>query len=409
MRRLGVALAIAILTASAARAEEPELKLDALVSALRARNPSLVAAARRYEAARLRIRRARALDDPFVTVMAEDVPPSFTGGMPMIRFQAIQMLPFPGKRDRMAAVAEREAEAVGTRVDTATLDVVSEGRRLFQQLVLNREARRINREQRALVDTLVRMASARLATATGSHHDVLKMQTEATMLDDGLIMLEADRREMAAMLNALLDLPAETPVAEPAVTWTPEHTFDRGRLVQQALERRPELREMVAMGAAERAMAEVARREYWPDFMIGALYDARVGGEDTLGGMIGLNVPIWIGTKQKLDVGAAELRARAVDRDRAAMAAMVRSEVERALARIAAAEKRLALLDAEFIPRAQQTFDAAIKAFPSGMMSALEMLDALRVVETQRLARTAAAVERELAVVDLERSVGGLR
>jgi outer membrane protein, heavy metal efflux system len=395
--------------AGVAGAETPALTLPELVSTLRARNPSVAAAARRYEAARVRIRRARALDDPFVTVMAEDVPPRLTGGMPMVRFQATQMLPFPGKRDRMAAVAEREAAAVGTRVDTALLDVVSEGRRLFHQLVLNREAQRINREQRALVDMLVQMATARLASATGSHHDVLKMQTEATMLDDGLIMLQADRREMAAMLNALLDRPAETPVGEPQASWSPQRPLDHQRLVEQALERRPELREMVAMAGAERAMAAAARREYYPDVMIGALYDARMDGEDTLGAMVGLNVPIWIGSKQGLDVRGAELRANALDRERAAMAAMVRAEVERSLARVDASQKRLELLEAEFLPRAQQTFDAAIRAFPSGMMSALEMLDDLRAVETQRLARTAAAVERELALVDLERAVGELR
>jgi len=407
MRVIAVVVVLAATGASIAHADPAELKLADLVAALRTRNPSVAAAARRYEAARLRIRRARALDDPFVSAMLEDVPLRITGGMPMVRFQATQMLPFPGKRDRMAAVAEREAEAVGTRVDTALLDVVSEGRRLFHQLVLNREARRINREQRALVESLVQMATARLASATGSHHDVLKMQTEATMLDDALVMLEADRREMAAMLNALLDLPADAPVAEPSVAWTAERKLDRARLVATAVERRPELREMRAMGAAERAMAEAARREYYPDLMIGGLYDARMGGDDALGAMVGINVPIWIGSKQRLDVGAAELRARAVDRERSAMEAMVRGEIERALARVEAAERRLQLLDTEFIPRAQQTFDAGIRAFPSGMMSALEMLDDLRAVETQRLARTAVAVERELALVDLERAVGG--
>jgi outer membrane protein TolC len=250
------------------------------------------------------------------------------------------------------------------------------------------------------------MGNGRLGAGAGSHHDVLKMQTEASMLDDGLIMLEADRRDMVAMLNALLDLPAEAPVGEPAPTWTAARPFDRERLLREALERRPELREMVAMGAAERAMAEAARREYYPDLMIGALYDARMGGEDALGAMLGLNVPIWIGSKQKLDVAAAELRAQGLDRERAAMAAMVRAEIERALAGIAAADRRLELLDAELIPRAQQTFDSALRAFPAGMMSALELLDSLRTVEAQRLARTTVAVEREIAVVGLQRAVG---
>lgn len=405
----GVFITLVVLhTGGMARAETSDLTLPALVAALRARSPSVAAAAGRHQAARVAVGRARALDDPSLTAMVDDVPLRITGGMPMFRFQVTQMLPFPGKRGRMAAVADHEAAAAGTRVDTAALDVVSEGRRLFHRLVQLGEARRINREQRALVQSLVQMATGRLAAGTGSHHDVLKMQTEATMLDDGLIMLDADRREMAAMLNALLDLPAEAVVAEPVATWTPARALDRQRLVQTALERRPELREMAAMGAAERAMAEVARREYYPDLMVGALYDARMGREDGLGAMVGVNLPLWIGSKQKLDVEAAELRARAVDRERAAMAAMVRGQIERSLARVEAAERRLALIDAEFLPRAQQTFDAAIKAFPTGMMPALEMLDDLRAVQGQRLARVTAAVERELALVDLGRAVGDL-
>jgi outer membrane protein TolC len=122
--------------------------------------------------------------------------------------------------------------------------------------------------------------------------------------------------------------------------------------------------------------------------------------------MIGINVPLWIGTRQRLDVRAAETRAAAVERERAAMAAMVRGEVERNAVRGEAAEKRLALLDSQFIPRAQQTFDSAIAAFPAGTVDALELLDALRVVTAQRLNRVAVQVERELALVDLERAIG---
>ena len=56
------------------------------------------------------------------------------------------------------------------------------------------------------------------------------------------------------------------------------------------------------------------------------------------------------------------------------MAAMVRAEIERYFARIEAAEQRARLLDTEFIPRAQQTFDSALAAFPSGTVDALSLL-----------------------------------
>lgn len=393
---------------SAARADAPTppLQLDAVVSDIRQRNPSAAAAARRIEAARIAIPRARALPDPFLQGMLEDVPHRLTGGMPMVRLSGSQMLPWFGKRDRMAAVAEREADAVAARADTTVLDLVTAGKRTFYGLLLNRHARVINREQRAIVDTVVEIAMGRLRSSGGMHHDVLKMQTEATMLDDTLVMLDADRREMAAMLNALVDRPIETVVGEPNDTWTVASLPDRKRLTDAALAARPELREMKAMEAAEEAMAASAKREYYPDLMVGALYDFKAMQPNTMGAMLGLNIPLWIGSKQRLDAQAAETRARAVRGDRAAMAAMVRAELERSFARIEAAEKRAGLLETEFIPRAQQTFDSALAAFPSGMVDALSLLDSLRTLETQKLARIAVSVDRELALVDLERAAG---
>jgi len=271
---LAWAVAAAVFAAPTAGAEEP-LHLAGLLKAIRDRNPTIAGASDRRAAAQIRIGRARALDDPFATVMVEDVPPALRGGMPMVRFQATQMVPWPGKRDRMATVAERESDAAAAHVDTTVLDAVTQGKRLYYQLYLNSEARRINRDQRTIVDALVDVANGRLGAGVGGHHDVLKMQTETTMLDDGLIMLRADRVEMAAMVNALLDRPASAPVGEPVASWSPAITADRDKIVSAALERRPELREMAAMGAAERAMADVARREYYPDVMVGGLYDLR--------------------------------------------------------------------------------------------------------------------------------------
>jgi outer membrane protein TolC len=390
-----------------ASAQEPApLSLDALVREVAARSPVVAAEARRAEAMRRAIPRARALDDPQITLMTEDIPTTLTGGMPMLRLQANQMLPWPGKRERMTRVAERESQVVGARERAVMLDAVTQAKRIYYGLYLNMEARRVNREQRAIAETLVDVVTGRLASGMAMHHDVLKMQTEASMLDDELTMLEAERQEMVAMLNALRDLPAEEPVGEPLEAWSPEVLPERSALVTWAIAQRPEVLEMVAMAESRRAMAEVARREYYPDFMLGAFYDARRGGDGTIGAMVTVSVPLWIGRKQRIDVAVADLRANAADRDRIAMEAMVRAEVEQAIARLSRAKRRSEILETELLDRAQQTFDAALTAFPAGKTNVLEILDALRVVSQRRLSRSALRVERELALVDLARAVG---
>jgi hypothetical protein len=100
-----IVLGLALLTVPA-RAEAPAapLRLEEIVNEIRQRNPSAAAAARRIEVARIAIPRARALPDPYLQSMLEDVPPRLTGGMPMLRLMGWQMLPWFGKRERRAPI-----------------------------------------------------------------------------------------------------------------------------------------------------------------------------------------------------------------------------------------------------------------------------------------------------------------
>ncbi|MFY9269390.1 MAG: TolC family protein, partial [Candidatus Manganitrophaceae bacterium] len=162
-------------SALASAQELAPLSLDALVREVAARSPGVAAEVLRAEALRQAIPRARALDDPRITLMTEDVPRTITGGMPMLRLQANQMLPWPGKRERMTRVAERESQVAGARESAVLLDAVTQAKRIYYGLYLNMEARRINREQRAIAETLVDVVTGRLASGMAMHHDVLKM------------------------------------------------------------------------------------------------------------------------------------------------------------------------------------------------------------------------------------------
>jgi outer membrane protein TolC len=398
---------LGLLPSASASAQEPvPLTLDSLLREVAAQSPGAAAETLRAQAMRQAIPRARALDDPQLTLMTEEVPLGITGGMPMLRLQASQMLPWPGKRSRMTRVAERESQVAEAREGAVLLDAVTQAKRIYYELYLNREARRINREQRTIADTLVDVVTGQLASGMPMHHDALKMQTEVDMLDDEMAMLESERREMAAMLNALRDRPAEEPVGEPLEAWSPEVPFERAALLARALAQRPEVREMAAMAESRRAMADVSRREYYPDFMVGAFYDARTDAEDTVGAMVTVSIPLRVDSRQRIDVAVADLRTNAADRDRSAMEAMVRADVEQALARLARVKRRSEILETGLLERAQQTFDATLAAFPAGKTSVLEILDAMRVVTARRLSQIALRVERELALVDLARATG---
>lgn len=126
----GLLLGLGLLASAAASAREPEpLSLDALIRQVAARSPRIAAEVLRAEAMRQAIVRAGALDDPQLTLMTEDVPLSITGGMPMLRLQANQMLPWPGKRSLMTRVAEGESQVAGARQRAVLLEAVTQAKR----------------------------------------------------------------------------------------------------------------------------------------------------------------------------------------------------------------------------------------------------------------------------------------
>ena len=382
------------------------LRLETLLSELRAKNPSIASAESWYDAARLQIKRSRALEDPQLTWMTEDISLQGEEGVtPMNRFQVNQMLPWPGKRSAMEKVAKKEADVYQARAAGTSLEIVASAKRLYYGLYLNQEKRRINREQRGIIDTLIELVTAQLSAGMPMHHDVLKMQTEAAMLDDDLLMLEAEQRMIGAMINGLLARPIETQIGTIAPAWSISQKLEEERLAKLAVEN-PDIQEMASMEQAELAMSEVARKEQYPDIMVGLFYDAYVGEGDMVGLMAGLNLPIWAKNKQRLDMESAELRAKATSQKRSAMESMLGAEVSQYIAMVRALEKRQVLLDQQLLPLAQQTFEASLATYPTGQTNALAVLDALRVVTEQRSALLALQVQRELALIELELRVG---
>lgn len=97
------------------------------------------------------------------------------------------------------------------------------------------------------------------------------------------------------MLNALRNLPTETPMGDPieppagaACAGVP-----LGALERVALARRPELARMRAMRREQEAMAALARRERYPDVMTSVWHNQMLGGPDTTGLMLGVSLPVF--------------------------------------------------------------------------------------------------------------------
>ena len=141
--------------------------------------------------------------------------------------------------------------------------------------------------------------------------------------------------------------------------------------------------------------------------MASVWYTQGLGMPNTAGLMIGATIPVFGVSRQSHRAAAFEARASGASSDQAAMRAMVRFEVADAVVKVQTTTRLLDLVDTVVVPRARESFDASLAGYGASSVDIVGVLDARRALQQAELARAEAQVQREMAIADLERAVGG--
>lgn len=398
---------LVVLTPLPAHAGEPGLR--GFVNEVLTRNPTLQARTLARESLRTRASAEGYWPDPEVSVMLDQVPERMGGEMPMLRYQASQMIMWPGKLRLMESAALQRAAGASADVDQRRLELIREAQQAYLMLAQNRGYREVNTATRSLLETVARIAIARYGAGTGGHHEVARSEVERGALEIEAISLDGERVSIVAMLNALRNRPASTPFGEPSLAEieTAGKLRSFADLLRSAESRRPELKKMRAMVREESAMADLARRERYPDFMTGVWYNQMLGAPDTGGAMVGATIPLFSVPRQNRRAEAADLMARSTRSESEGMLAMIRYQVADALRRVNTATQTLELVTTVAKPRAEQSFASALSGYTTGTADMVFVLDAWRALQRMEQARIDAIVARRMAVADLEWAIGG--
>jgi len=396
---------IAPVTAAAQDAAAPP-SVDALVAEVIERNPSVRARSLRRDALGGDARAAGIYPDPQIAVMVDRVPRAHEAEMPMIRYQATQMFPWPGKLPLMRTAVERQRDAAGADIDVRKLDLRLEAKRAFFMLSLNAKRREVNRASRNLAVTIAQATLGRYSTGIGGHHDVVRAQVEVNALDVEITNLEGERLVTVAMINALRDRAADLAFADPVLVPSPASDATLASLTERANAQRPELKGMRAMQSEAIAMGDLARRERYPDVMGSVWLNQNIGAPASAGAMVGVTIPVFGLARQGHRAGAFDARAQGVAEDAASMRAMIRFEVADAFVRMQTTSRRVELIETIVLPKARESFESSLAGYGAGTVDLIGLLDARRSLQTASLALAEARAEREIAVAELERALG---
>ena len=398
----------------------PLLEVASAVAHALRDNPGLAAIRARAQALSLIPQQRETLPEPNLSLKILNVPvDSFSfaqEGMTQVQFALSQALPYPGRLALRGEIAAAQAEMGADVLAEQRLQLLRDVRQRWWQIFAVDRALETLGNNKGLLRQFVEITQSKYRVGNGLQQDVLLAQLELSRLMDRELSLSALRRSLEAQLNALMATPQEQRWQLPnrVVEDLPE-VPQAATMWNLALQHRPLFRRQKTAVVMAQKQVDLAEKDYFPDFRVGAAYGLRSGRNpdqtqraDFFSLLMSMSLPVLTGTRQDaaLDQRKREtIEARYRQRD---IENRVAAEIAQALADYQRAREQRRLFKQGIIPQAAQTVSSMRAGY---QVNKVDFLNLMRTQMTlfnyqtrywqtlseahQALARLAAAIGQE--------------
>jgi outer membrane protein TolC len=354
------------------------LTLDAVVREVLENNPAVQSAAHMVAAQRRKISQARALPDPQVSVgwMGNATPFSVQQGDPSSyrSVGAMQMLPYPGKLRLKGEIAGKEMEAGAADYEAVRRKVASQAKATFFDYFYYDKALQVALKDKELLRQLSKISEARYRVGKAMQQDVLKSQTEVSMLLQKITILEQQRAVAQARLNLLMARSPESPLPPAADVALAPSSRPLDDLYRLAEKNSPMLQREQRMVERNQLAVNLAEKEYRPDLSVGFMYQQRPDLPDMKGATFTINVPVFYRGKQREGVRQAQEEVIAAQKSREDRANETRFEIKQAYLAAKAARDLADLYTKAVVPQSSLTLESSMSAYQVGSNDFLTVL-----------------------------------
>ncbi len=408
------AFLIPILFASQARPEAPSLSVEELVKEAMMNNPEILAAQKRLEVFRAKVPQAYALQDPMLGLGIVNLPTNFSfreEDMTMKEISISQMVPFPGKRPLMRGMAEKEAEAAATEIQSKIHQIIRDVKAAYYDLSHVYRTTEVTERNKRILEDFAKIAGTRYSVGEGIQQDMLKAHVEVARMVDELLMLDQRRKALEAKLNAILNRSPDTPLGEPEELVFRKLPITPQELQRTAIETNPTLNGMKRMIEGKEKALALAKREYYPDFNFKFAYGQRDNGpemkrRDMLSGMMEVNIPIFYKSKQEQKVAAARADLQSSEAQYRAMKNEIQFMITDMFTMLQRVERQLDLYRTGIIPQARLQVNSALSSYRVNKADFMTLLDSQMTAYKYELEYHQALTEYEKNVATLGTAVG---
>lgn len=360
---------------AAYQGEESTETLAGLEQMARNRNPRLTRLYQEYQGSLAKSQYADKLPDPRFGANVFGNPIETAAGSQRANMTFSQAIPW---LSRLRADEQRsifEAYAIAAELEAETLRIEAAVRTNWYRLYVLDKQIEIAEANQQLLQSLIDVANARIATGTASQGDVLLGTLELSQLEERLLTYRRQRQGVQAELNRLVARNTETPIASPKAIQPALPAIDADQLTQIALQSQPEIEAAQMKAHATRWGVEVARLMRRPEFMLSASYFPTDNnrppstvvdiGQDpwALGAQI--SIPIWHNKYDAME-NEAKWKHQAAHSSVEELADRYEAMIVDLLAEAHRSQETAALYQSTILPQARQTLDADQEAYGNG-------------------------------------------
>ncbi len=387
------------------------LSLGPLIEEARKNNPEILAAKKRYEAAKARIPQAKSLDDPvlgFTFEKAKGSPFQLQTTMPEDRMLSLtQAIPFFGKLSLKGKIALVESQMFVAEYKQKELELINAVKNAYYDLFMNYREIELNEQSLELLKGSAKIAEAKYSVGEISQDEVFKINLELAKLSTNIVNFKQENKAKQTRLNTLLNRDAESPLGVPVLTEDTSFSQEIKSLYQATLLNQPELIIFSYAIEKNRYAKSLAKRSFFPDFMAAVVERGITTG--TIGPwdlMLSFTVPLWFWTKQRYEVKEAIANLEEAEAAYQAMQNRAFNEVKGLATKIKVAKNKINLFKANLIPILESSISVSMAGFRSGKTDAMVLLDNIRMLVETKMFYYKALVEYNMSLADLERTVG---
>jgi len=354
--------------------------LPALVREALQNNREILAAQKRYEAARQRPGMAGSLPDPTVslgyTSNGSPLPGGGLGTNPTSNAGVTisQEVPFPGKRKLRGEIAEKDAEAEFQQYLSVRLSVAARLKMAYHELHHAYVSIDSIKRSQELLRTFMRVTEARYAVGRAAQQDVLRADTQYAILETHAVRLEEERDAKQAEILSLLNRPAGGSIEAPMEEESPPLKAALEDLYARARSEAPMLRREQKIVERGELSTNLARKEYDPDYTISGGYFNQGGMPPMFQARVDFKIPAYFWRKQRAGVNEQVFALSEARHSYEAVSQLLNARIKEYYVTAQSARKLMDLYSKSVIPEARLALESSMASYETGALDALSVL-----------------------------------